>query len=341
MCKFKGKVLFLAYIAIMVLANLFYLNYIGSFRGYICVLFLQLCTVFISYLLYRLIICEVVGQAELLGNAMDRMLNHCSLGYEELLEDSLYSKLYTKLYKINEIQKLSVQGREEELAIIHELISDISHQVKTPIANIKVYSEMVLKDEKLSDHTVCKLRTMESQVDKLDFLLKSLIKMSRLETNIIMIRPERYKVIDLIAGALGNVVMEAEKKNISITTECSHDVMAYMDLKWSIEAVFNILDNAVKYTPMDGKIMIGAEELEEFVKISISDTGMGIEEKKIPLVFQRFYRDSSVKNIEGLGLGLCLAREIIEKEKGYLRVLSDVGKGTTFFVFLRRGKGEC
>lgn len=333
----KYKILLFLYILLSIFINIACFRF-ASFIIYICIFIFQVFTAVIMYLLYRIIISEVIEQAQMLEKTMDRMLNNCTLGYEQLLEDTLYSKLYTKLYKINEIQKLNVQEREDELAIIHELISDISHQVKTPIANIKVYSEMILKDEELSTNAICKLKTMESQVNKLDFLLKSLIKMSRLETNIIVIRPEKYKIIDLVAGALNDVVIDAEKKNITIATQCSHNVMAYIDLKWTIEAVFNILDNAVKYTPINGKILIEVEELEEFVKVGISDTGIGIEEKKIPLIFQRFYRDGSIKNIEGLGLGLCLAREIIEKEKGYIRVFSKVGKGTSFFVFLWKGK---
>ncbi len=337
--NFGGKVLLLVYILISMSIHLVCFKF-ASLKVYICVSVYQFCTVSMMYLFYRKIMNEIIEQTQMLEKTMDQMLSHCKLGYEQLLEDTLYSKLYTKLYKINEIQKLHMQEREDELAITHELISDISHQVKTPIANIRIYSEMILRNEELSEDTIYKLKTMELQINKLDFLLKSLIKMSRLEANMIVIRPERSKMIDLVAGALNNVVIDAEKKNINITTQCSHNIMAYIDLKWTIEAVFNILDNAVKYTPVNGKIIIKVEELEEFVKVGISDTGIGIEEKKIPLIFQRFYRDGSIKNIEGLGLGLCLAREIIEKEKGYIRVSSKIGKGTCFLVFLWKGK-EC
>lgn len=133
---------------------------------------------------------------------------------------------------------------------------------------------------------------------------------------------------------MSGIVYGAEKKDISVTVDCRSDLRLLHDSKWTVEALFNLLDNAVKYTPVGGKISVSAEQWEMYVKLDVADTGKGISESNQASVFRRFYREEEVHNKPGVGIGLYLAREIITMQGGYIKVVSEIGKGSTFSVFL-------
>lgn len=125
-------------------------------------------------------------------------------------------------------------------------------------------------------------------------------------------------------------MLNAEKKKIDVQVECPEHLDARHDRKWTSEALFNILDNAVKYTPAGGQIRVSVEGWEMYVKIDIADTGIGISEQHQGTIFKRFYREDVVHDVDGIGIGLYLAREIVTLQGGYIRVASEVGKGSTF-----------
>ena len=165
-------------------------------------------------------------------------------------------------------------------------------------------------------------------------MLQAMIKTSRLETGVISLAPKVQPLYDTLAAALGGILFNAEKKQIEVTVDCPETVSAAHDRKWTTEALFNILDNAVKYTPAGGKIHVAVACWEIYVKIDISDTGIGIPEQHQGTIFKRFYREDSVHDAPGIGIGLYLAREIITRQAGFIRVSSKVGAGSTFSVCL-------
>lgn len=278
---------------------------------------------------------ETYDLADKIESVLDKILDSEEITYFISVEDFLYSKVYDKIYRVYEMKMSDKKKNEHEMEVIHKLISDISHQVKTPISNIKMYNQLLQKYYGNDDIQTYYLNIMEAQIDKLDFLMQALIKMSRLETDIITLHISKYRIIDMIAMSIGGLVNKIEEKNLNLEVNCDEKIYGLFDIKWTVEAIFNILDNAVKYTEPGGKICIFVEKVQEFVKIDISDTGCGIEEEHIPLIFKRFYRSEKLKEIEGLGLGLNLSREIIIKENGYISVESVVGKGSVFSVFLQ------
>ena len=217
-----------------------------------------------------------------------------------------------------------------------ELISDISHQVKTPIANLKMINNTLLENEVPPQKQKEFLTAQASQLDKLDFLMQAMIKTSRLETGVISLEQKQQPVYDTLAAALGGILLNAEKKQIDVQVECPEHLDARHDRKWTSEALFNILDNAVKYTPAGGQIHVSVEGWEMYVKIDIADTGIGISEQHQGTIFKRFYREDAVHDVDGIGIGLYLAREIVTLQGGYIWVVSEVGKGSTFSVFLLR-----
>ena len=218
---------------------------------------------------------------------------------------------------------------------MQELISDISHQVKTPIANLKMLDATLLEQTVTPEKQREFLVAMDSQLDKLDFLMQAMIKTSRLETGVISLQPQPQAIYDTLAAALGGILLNAEQKKIAVTVDCPETVIAAHDRKWTTEALFNILDNAVKYTPEGGKVHVAVVCWEMYVKIDISDTGIGIPEQHQGTIFKRFYREKAAYMTPPvLGLVCIWPGEIITRQGGFIRVSSELGTGSTFSVFL-------
>lgn len=249
-------------------------------------------------------------------------------------EDSLTAKVQGKLMQYFDIMSEGKRQSQQDKQVIQSLVSDISHQVKTPIANIKMFTNILQQHQLPPEKQAEFLRTMEGQIDKLDFLMQSLIKMSRLETGTFVLHPQEGRLADTIALAMSAVWAKAEAKEISLSANCDGSICVQHDPKWTAEALGNILDNAIKYTPPGGSVTVSVRPWQFYTRVDIADTGIGIAEEHYNDIFQRFYRDPQVASQEGVGLGLYLANGIITRQKGYISVKSKVGKGTTFSVYL-------
>lgn len=250
--------------------------------------------------------------------------------YEDTLTARVQGKLLQYYDLMNEGWRRSLQDKQT----IQELVSDISHQVKTPIANLSMFIG-ILREHRLSEEKRSEfLETMAGQIGKLDFLMQSLIKMSRLETGTFVLHTIEADLYDTIAQALNGVLTKAESKNIRFTVECEESVKVRHDPKWTAEALGNLLDNGVKYTPDGGNIRISVRPWQFYTRVDITDTGIGIPEERYNDVFKRFYRGEENAGQEGVGLGLYLAQGIITRQKGYISVKSEIGKGSTFSVYL-------
>lgn len=252
---------------------------------------------------------------------------------EQGFDESRLSALETKLNTFLKMNTSSKTQLFEEKSKINQLISDISHQTKTPLANIMLYTQLLAESENRNDELL--IKSLNEQTEKLNFLISSLIKTSRLETGLIEVIAKENSVLKLIDEAIMQVLPKIEAKDISFTYQ-SYDIQAVFDFKWTTEALFNIVDNAVKYTQKGGSIKINATAYEMFCRIDVTDTGIGITEEETTKIFSRFYRSSAVSDTEGVGIGLYLAREIIGVQGGYIKVSSQLRKGSTFSIFLPR-----
>lgn len=252
----------------------------------------------------------------------------------DLESETLTGKINHRLLRLYEIMQNEKRQVQEEKQSIQEMISGISHQVKTPLTNLKMYNSTLLERQLAPEKAREFHKLMESQIDKLNFLIQAMVKMSRLETGVITLSVSRTPIYDTVGLALAGIELTAEQKNIEVTVDCDSDIIVPHDKKWTAEALFNILDNALKYTPSGGKISVTAERWEMTTKIDITDTGRGIPEQHYAQIFKRFYRDDDVHDISGVGVGLYLCREIIYKQGGYIQVKSEIGQGSTFSVFL-------
>jgi signal transduction histidine kinase len=164
--------------------------------------------------------------------------------------------------------------------------------------------------------------------------MDSLLKISRLESGIIEIRAERRNVGDTVLAAIKMAYPSAEEKELEIAFEGSPSVQLLHDAKWTGEAIGNVLDNAIKYTPAGGSIKVTLERYEMFARIDIADNGRGIPEAELAKVFQRFFRGASSSDTPGVGVGLYLARKILTEQGGYMKVSSEPGRGSVFSLFL-------
>lgn len=277
-------------------------------------------------------------QVALFADDICEMLDALMAGREPenyfLYEDSLSARVQGKLMQYCDMMKEEGLQNRRDKETIQELVSDISHQVKTPVANIKMFTGILKKNALSEEKREEFLSTLEGQINKLDFLMQSLIKMSRLETGTFVLHMKEAPLSETIARAMSGVWAAAERKHISLEVQCHEELTALHDPKWTAEAVGNLLDNAVKYTPDGGTVQVTVEPWQFYTKLTVSDTGIGIDESHYHDVFQRFFREEEAADKEGVGLGLYLANGIINKQKGYISVKSQKGKGTAFSVYL-------
>ncbi len=250
---------------------------------------------------------------------------------ESVFDESKLSALETKFAHYLSGAEISSRNIAQEKDRIKALIADISHQTKTPISNLLLYSELLMEEE-LSESAKSNVVALYNQSEKLRFLIDSLVKLSRLENGIISLSPQHTALQPLLQDIAEQYAAKAAAKGLSLYLHDT-DISATFDPKWTTEALANIIDNAIKYTE-HGTITISAVSYEIFVRVDISDTGAGISESEQSKIFTRFYRSKDVPEQEGVGIGLYLARQIISGEGGYIKVTSIPGKGSTFSVFV-------
>lgn len=267
--------------------------------------------------------------------SLDRMIDKAIDGSfsEENIDETMLSSVEAKLARYFWASELSARNVAVEKEKIKELISDISHQTKTPLSNIILYSEL-LKEQELNQQALSCAESLEEQTKKLSFLIAALVKLSRLETGVFTLSPVRKDISPMLENVYRQYLPKADEKGLQLTLEPT-SAQAVFDEKWCSEAVGNIVDNAIKYTD-SGFVSISVKEYEMFCAVIISDSGAGIPEDEQGRIFKRFYRLSSVSQKDGLGIGLYLAREIISGCGGYIKVSSELNKGTTFSVFFQR-----
>ena len=237
-------------------------------------------------------------------DTLDRMLDDAIRGtfQESLYDESRLSALETRMAHYLSSSAVSARNLQEEKDKIKTLIGDISHQTKTPIANLLLYAQLLLEQD-LPPESRAYVSALEGQAEKLRFLIDALVKTSRLETGVLAMTPKRHGLQQLLEDAASQAAPKAEAKDIVLTAEPT-DLTAKFDPKWTTEALYNLVDNAVKYTPAGGRVTLRAVGYELFCRIDVTDTGPGIPEAEQARIFQRFYRSPAVSEEEGVGIGL-------------------------------------
>ena len=253
---------------------------------------------------------------------------------EERFDETELSALEGRLARFLRGSAAARRTVEAEQAAVKTLIADISHQTRTPIANLLLYASL-LSESELDPRQREQVNALSAQAEKLSFLIKALVKASRLEAGIVAPAPAVNPVGPLLENAVEQEGPAALAKQITLTAE-PFDGSAAFDPRWTGEALGNVVNNAVKYTPPGGRVSVSAQLLDSFCRIDVADTGPGVPESEQAAVFNRFYRGGATRAAEGLGLGLYLAREILAKQGGYIRLSSRPGEGCVFSLYLPR-----
>ena len=253
---------------------------------------------------------------------------------EASFDESLLSALESSFAHYLAASTVSARKVDAEKEKLKALIGDISHQTKTPIANILLYTQL-LKEQPENADCLEALEALEGQTKKLQSLIDALVKTSRLETGVIALHPEPGELWPVMTSAVSQLRPKAEEKGVRITLEHG-EANAVFDPKWTEEALYNLLDNAVKYTPSGGRVSVTAVVYPMFSAVLVQDTGPGIAEEEQPKIFQRFYRGTAYREQEGVGIGLYLVRQIAEGQGGFVKVRSQPGQGSSFSLYLPR-----
>jgi Signal transduction histidine kinase len=273
-------------------------------------------------------------------NQIDDMLD--GMLKSDAFSETRISKLNHKLGRIMEMYSANSKKAVSETTTIQGFISDMSHQMKTPLAGISMYSTLLSEGNLSDDEQREFLSRITSSTEKLQWMMDCLIKMSRLEVGAIQLQPVNAFIRKTIAESIESVLSAADNKNITISVNDFADIELYHDRRWTREALVNILENAVKYSHDGGNVEISVESQASnlYTKVTVTDYGIGIDKSEWNNIFKRFYRASNAENVAGTGLGLYLASLVMEKQGGYIMVDSRTsGKiYTSFSVFLQNCK---
>lgn len=250
-------------------------------------------------------------------------------------EDSAVSKLQAKVIKLVRVLNKKNQQAAAEKENIKSLVSDFSHQLKTPISNLVMYSDF-LNDDTLTEEKRREYISVFCQsVDRLRFLSENMIKLSRLESGLIQLDMQKQSINKTVLGAVKDVYPKAKAKNVEIVYSEEKNVFVNCDCNWTAEAVFNLLDNAVKYSAAGSKVFLSIKSYEIFAVIEVKDENPPLPEAERAQIFTRFYRGSKSKGKEGIGIGLYLAREIVVRQGGYMKLQCTKG-GNVFSIVLQK-----
>ena len=268
---------------------------------------------------------------------LDRVLNQ-EIILDSDVKEGEYSALVSKIKQIQEVLENHARSAETEKEQVKSLVSNMSHQLKTPLANLSLYAEILGKSELSKERKNEFFSKMQRQSEKLNWMVESLSKMVKLEQNLDDFEIKNTKIRQTILDAVDTVYEKLEQKDIQLDMESFEDRFLYHNRKWTVEVFVNLLENAIKYTEKGGFISIRVKSYELYTEIQVSDNGRGIRQEELTDIFKRFYRSPEVENMEGSGIGLYLCNLILEKEKGYITAISEYGKGSCFSVFLQNCK---
>lgn len=265
------------------------------------------------------------------NHSESKKINEITKYIEENTEDEL-SILKNELYKITIMLKEVAENSQKDKTTLKDSLSDISHQIKTPITSILIMLDNILSDENMpEDIKKDFIKDIKREIINIKFLVESILKLSKIDSNSIKFIKKEVFIKDIINEAVKNVSMLSELKNIEIIVLGDDSIKTICDLKWQVEAITNILKNCIEHSYENRKIYINYNQNNMYTELKIEDNGTGIDAKDLPHIFERFYKGKNSSS-DSVGIGLALSKSIIESNNGYIQVDSKLNKGTTFII---------
>ncbi|MGN1032787.1 MAG: sensor histidine kinase [Intestinibacter sp.] len=242
--------------------------------------------------------------------------------------------LKVELMKMTTILKEKVNLLQDEKVFLNNTISDISHQLKTPMTSLIILNDLMYGDLD-KEKRIEFLDKTSSQLSRMEWLIKSMLKLAKVEAKVIEFKTEKVNIDELIRKSVSPMIIPMELKNISLSINGKEDASYTGDIEWSAEAITNIIKNCVEHTQDDGQIEINYEENPIYSEIVIKDNGEGIDKKDLPNIFRRFYKGKNSKS-DSVGIGLAMAKSIVESQNGTIYVKSEKGVGSEFHIILHK-----
>ena len=246
--------------------------------------------------------------------------------------------LKTELIKMTNILKEKVEILNNEKIFLNNTISDISHQLKTPMTSLIILNDLMYEDLR-KETKIEFLDKIKSQLNRMEWLVKSILKLSKVEAKVINFEKKEVKINELIKRSVAPSLIPMEIKNIKLSINGDENTSYTGDINWSSEAFVNIIKNCIEHTPQDGRIDINYAQNPLYCEVVIKDSGEGIDKKDLPHIFKRFYKGKTSKE-DSVGIGLAMAKSIIESQNGDIYVESEINKGTEFHIIFHKTYGD-
>lgn len=301
--------------------------------------------IFIIILIIILILILIIGGIMYLINPLYKEIKYLTYRAENIIEnkpidkESVYKykgsldKFILKFSMMEDRIYNSIDLLQEEKVNLKNIINDISHQLKTPLMALSMYNEILNDHREMDSGDVDNFIDLSNeQLERMEWLVKTLLKYARLESNVVEYHKENYLLNNTIEESINPLRVKAEEKNQNLVFKADRDVFLYHDRKWISEALSNIIKNAIEHTGINGKIEIGLEETPITVRVWIKDNGEGIKKSEIKKIFNRFHKGENSINPISIGIGLCLSKAIVKAHNGDINVESEVGVGSTFYI---------
>ncbi|NRY62971.1 sensor histidine kinase [Clostridium beijerinckii] len=316
----------------------FIIAFVVSTIAAVCIFLLNVLAGIISFIAFAILfvssfwfIKREYGELEKLSGYLRRICNgEYSLDIRDNEEGEL-SILKNEIYKVTLM--LSKQGEllKKEKMQLADAISDISHQLKTPLTSMRVMSDLLSDNDLEAEKRIEFTNNIEMQLDRMQWLLTSLLKLSKIDAGTVSFKKDRVAVSELIRKSTEPLLIPIEIKNQTLVIEGGSNVSFIGDLYWTTEALINIIKNCIEHTGEDGRISIFFDENPLFTEIKISDNGSGIEKEDLPYIFKRFYKGKNAGE-DSVGIGLAMAKTIVTSQNGDINVSSRKNEGTCFII---------
>lgn len=252
-------------------------------------------------------------------------------------EESLLGKFQVQLIKLYQILNSSRENEERQRKQLGSLVADLIHQINTPLTNIQIYSGFLMQDGLTGEEKTKMCQIIHDQIEKLGWFAEGFAKTAKLEEDVRKLHPERQQILPMILSAIDEISVEAEAHGNEICLLGEQNIEALFDRRWTEEAVFNLLDNAVKYGEEGRPVHVRMTAYEIYVRIDVVNYGEPVPREEYTMLFNRYYRGKNASCIkEGVGLGLYLVRQIAAEQGGYVKVGDHKGEGTVFSLFLKK-----
>lgn len=314
--------------------NLFFIDPSESFKNYCLIVTLSL-TAILSLAIIASVLRFLKKREELYLNAEKIVASYNEGDFSRSLPSNETGTVYRVFADVENLAKALKAKGEAELKtkeFLKSMISDISHQIKTPIAAITMYNEIIAAEPTNADAVREFSEKSRHSIERIERLVKTILKIARLDTGSVMFEKRKYAVSEVIAQSVDQLAIRAEVENKTLVVSGNTDTLINCDIVWTAEALGNLIKNALDYTESGGKIEIFCEETPVMTRITVKDNGKGIYPDDLHNIFKRFYRSKHSVDSQGSGLGLPLAKSIIEGQDGIISVESTVGEGTSFTI---------